>query len=94
MADVPMGIVTVPPIIIRAHERTVNEFVIPGTVIGGEPAAPAAPVVNRVWDVQAGPGFVRWETTDPDPTGTSYPGPGTFGVDTDDYCIEYADPCG
>lgn len=90
MADVPMGIVSVPPITNATLERTVpGAYTLPGTIIGGEPAAPAAPVINRVWDVQAGPGFVRWETTDPDPTGTSYPGPGTFGVDTSDYCIEY-----
>ena len=44
--------------------------------------------VNRVYDTGAGD-FVRWETFDsPDPTGTSYPGPGTFGVNTSDYAIE------
>lgn len=42
---------------------------------------------NRVWDTVAG-GFVRWTGNAPDPTGLSYPGPGTFGVHTSDYCIE------
>lgn len=41
---------------------------------------------NRVWDVQAGPGFVTWKTQVPDNLGIEYPGPGTFGVDTSDYC--------
>lgn len=44
--------------------------------------------VNRVFDTVAN-GFVRWNsTTTPDTGGTSYPGPGTFGVDTSDYCID------
>jgi hypothetical protein len=45
-------------------------------------------VLNRVWDTQAGPGFVSWKTTSPDEGGTHYPGPGTFGVHTSDYCVE------
>lgn len=50
--------------------------------------------VNRVWDNYTGQsmspeGFVRWETVNqPDPMGASYPGPGTFGVDTEDYVVE------
>lgn len=49
--------------------------------------------VNRVLYVDSqNPGppiYVRWETSpDSDPTGAEYPGPGTFGVDTSDYCIE------
>ncbi len=44
--------------------------------------------VNRVYDTSAA-GFVRWSsTTSPDSAGASYPGPGTFGVDTSDYCVE------
>ena len=43
--------------------------------------------VNRVFDSVAA-ALVSWTTDDaPDPTGTSYPGPGTFGVDTSDYCV-------
>lgn len=45
---------------------------------------------NRVWDTLAGPAFVRWITEDAsDPAGASYPGPGTFGVHTSEYVIEY-----
>lgn len=44
--------------------------------------------VNRVFDTVAAT-FVRWETTtQPDALGTQYPGPGVFGVDTSDYCVE------
>jgi hypothetical protein len=47
---------------------------------------------NRVWDTQAGPAFVRWDTVDfEDSTGASYPGPGTWGVHTSDYCVVYED---
>ncbi len=42
---------------------------------------------NRVWDTVSG-GHVRWDTSIADTAGTSYPGPGTFGVDTSDYCVE------
>lgn len=42
---------------------------------------------NRVYDTTAG-SFVIWTSVDsPDSTGTSYPGPGTFGVNTSDYCL-------
>lgn len=44
-------------------------------------------VRNRVWDANAGPAFVSWETTFPDTQGVDYPGPGTFGVDTSDYTV-------
>lgn len=44
-------------------------------------------VVNRVWDTVAGD-FVRWVTAGADSGGASYPGPGTFGVDTSDYVVE------
>jgi hypothetical protein len=40
---------------------------------------------NRVWDSEAGK-LVSWGSS-PDPTGESYPGPGTFGQQTSDYCI-------
>jgi len=44
-------------------------------------------VTNRVWDTIAGD-FVRWVTEEIDSAGSSYPGPGTFGVDTSDYVVE------
>jgi hypothetical protein len=44
-------------------------------------------VVNRVWDTVAAD-FVRWSTSEIDSAGASYPGPGTFGVDTSDYVVE------
>lgn len=51
-------------------------------------AGPSVSFVNRVWDTNAG-GFVRWVTEDAeDSAGASYPGPGTFGVDTSDYVVE------
>lgn len=48
---------------------------------------------NRVFDTQdtgvyAAGNFVTWVTTSADPTGAEYPGPGTFGVHTSDYCVE------
>jgi hypothetical protein len=53
--------------------------------IGAEPTF----YVNRVFDTQVPNDFVRWATQDnPDPTGAAYPGPGTFGVHTSDYCVE------
>ena len=45
-------------------------------------------VLNRVWDTQAGPGFVAWRTNNPDPGGAFYPGPGTWATHTSDYCVE------
>jgi len=41
---------------------------------------------NRVYDSVAVK-FVYWATTAPDSTGTSYPGPGTFGVTTTNYTV-------
>lgn len=41
---------------------------------------------NRVWDTIAG-GFVSWSTASPDTGGANYPGPGTFGVHTSDFCV-------
>lgn len=41
---------------------------------------------NRVRDSVAA-AFVYWTTFRPDPTGISYPGPGTFGVNTSDYTV-------
>lgn len=51
-------------------------------------AGPYETYVNRVWDTVAG-GQVAWATSyGPDTTGQDYPGPGTFGVQTSDYCVE------
>lgn len=44
-------------------------------------------VINRVWDSVAGD-YVRWSTNAIDSDGDSYPGPGTFGVDTSDFTVE------
>jgi hypothetical protein len=54
---------------------------------GGGSPAPSAQYTNRVWDTVAGR-HVRWVTAAPDPAGASYPGPGVYGVDTSDYCVE------
>ena len=43
-------------------------------------------VRNRVWDTVAS-GFVSWETEFPDGYGAQYPGPGTFGTNTSDFCV-------
>lgn len=45
------------------------------------PPGPTIEYLNRVSDSVAGK-FVSWVTTGIDDTGASYPGPGTFGVDT------------
>lgn len=50
-------------------------------------ALPYSRCVNRVWDMVPG-AFVRWVTTEPDPQGVQYPGPGEFGGDTINYCLE------
>lgn len=48
---------------------------------------PQTTYINRVYDTVAG-SFVTWITLgSADSAGTSYPGPGTFGVNTSDYCI-------
>lgn len=52
-------------------------------VLGGDPTL----TVNRVYDSVEGD-FVRWRTDGPNPDGSSYPGPGVFGVDTSDYVVE------
>lgn len=43
--------------------------------------------VNRVWDSVAND-FVRWTSSQADSSGSFYPGPGTFGVDTSDFVVE------
>lgn len=42
--------------------------------------------INRVYDSIAGK-FVIWQSSSPDTTGSFYPGPGTFGVNTTDYVV-------
>jgi len=37
--------------------------------------------INRCWHY-TNEEFVRWSTYEPDPSGSYYPGPGTFGTDT------------
>lgn len=58
-----------------------------GTISKFDIRGEAGSVTNRVWDTVAA-GFVRWITATEDSVGASYPGPGTFGSDTSDFCIE------
>jgi len=52
------------------------------------PPSTGVTYVNRIWQLNDME-FVRWETVGAaDPTGASYPGAGTFGIDTSDYCVE------
>lgn len=67
--------------------------VLPNGIEFFEVASGAVVYYNRVFDTQetsvfAGGNFVTWVTSEPDPTGAEYPGPGTFGVHTSDYCVE------
>jgi len=43
--------------------------------------------VNKCWHVGTAV-WVRWKTAYKDATGQEYPGPGTFGVDTNNYRVE------
>jgi hypothetical protein len=53
----------------------------------GGPAPVTEDTRNRVWDTVAG-GWHVWVTTNgADPTGISYDGPGTYGVDTSNYSV-------
>jgi len=45
-----------------------------------------AQTLNRAWHTISAQ-WVYWRTADPDPTGASYPGPGTFGECTN-YGVE------
>jgi hypothetical protein len=48
----------------------------------------SANYINRVRSLIAGNEFITWGSENsPDTTGTSFPGPGTFGVDTADFCV-------
>lgn len=58
---------------------------------GEETYGPNAEYRNRVFDSVAGT-FVRWSQSLVDSSGAFYPGPGTFGVDTSDYCVEAITP--
>ena len=49
---------------------------------GGGGGGSVTTYTNRVWNTTSTK-WVRWDTTPAaDPTGASYPGPGTFAVDT------------
>ena len=88
MADVPMGFFDPLSWLVDRYLVTSRlHFNSPQTSTGGAPETIS--FINRVWDTAAGPAFVRWTTGTPDPSGSSYPGPGTFGVDTSDYTVEY-----
>ena len=63
---------------------TGNDIVSPGLelVDGYSSGGTAVTYRNRVWNTTSSV-WVRWNTaTTPDPLGASYPGPGTFGVNT------------
>lgn len=62
--------------------QEVTEYMVYSTI-----GLSAQTVVNRVWDTVAAD-FVRWATSEIDRAGASYPGPGTFGVDTSDFVVE------
>jgi len=69
--------------LVRLEDRGNSDGRESRVITSGSVAPPSeASYVNRVWHYSNAE-FVRWTTTvDPDPTGASYPGPGTFGVDT------------
>lgn len=92
MADLPMGPIGIglPDI----YQTDTLEIAVPMTepelTGAGGGCITTLTYTNRVWDTQAGPGFVRWDTVgSADSLGTQYPGPGTYGVHTSDYCTEY-----
>jgi len=63
--------------------------VLPSSVLtGGAFGGSGATIhyINRVYDSVASK-IVKWSTTSPDSTGTSYPGPGSFGVTTSNYVV-------
>lgn len=53
---------------------------------GGAGGGYNAQTLNRAWHTVSAQ-WVYWRTSDPDPTGASYPGPGTFGECTN-YGVE------
>jgi len=58
-----------------------------GVILYGAGPAGTKIFKNRVYDTIVG-GFVNWDNTYvADDTGLNYPGPGTFGVHTSDYCV-------
>ena len=59
---------------------------IPSAESWGSPQV-GPPITNRVWSLIGGY-EVRWKTVFPDTLGSSYPGPGVFGVDTADYVLD------
>jgi hypothetical protein len=68
-------------------EGNAGIIVYPSAVVGeistgGGGGAPVVDYHNAVWNTTNGE-WVRWVTQGAaDPNGVSYPGPGTFGVDT------------
>lgn len=46
-----------------------------------------AQTLNKAWQTTGTPQWVYWRTTNPDPTGVSFPGPGVFGTTTN-YAVE------
>lgn len=64
---------------------SVNDFMDEMTLPRGGGATQS--VVNRVWDTVAGD-YVQWITEEMDLGGEFYPGPGAYGIDTEDYVVE------
>jgi len=77
-------------------EDNAGIIVYPSSLVGeistGGGGAPPVDYHNAVWNTTNGE-WIRWVTQDaPDPGGASYPGPGTFGVDTQTTAIvEFVD---
>lgn len=91
MADLPMVELGIGLPNVWQTDTLFNEEPMTQPNLMGECFAAYTVYTNRVWDTQAGPGYVRWETGYVDSAGNQYPGPGTFGVHTSDYCVEYVD---
>ena len=65
----------------NAGIRTLDSVLF-GAITAGGPAPDPVVYHMAVWNTTNG-NWVRWTVNDaPDPGGASYPGPGTFGVDT------------
>lgn len=57
----------------------IPKVILPFSTGGGTAVTNHA--LNLAWSA-AGSRYVPWETTDPDPTGVSWPGPGAFDAST------------
>jgi len=88
--DLALGII---PAGNTVNEHVTSDSAIPVSIAAtGGGGAPPVDYHNAVWNTTNGE-WIRWVTQDaPDPGGASYPGPGTFGVDTQATAlVEYVD---